>query len=93
MLEFYKNKNVFITGHTGFKGSWLCQILLYAGANITGFALEPSSPSLYTIINTGNDFHSIINDIRDRESLVKAVQDANGHATPYMGLLKKTVQI
>ena len=38
-LEFFKNKRVFITGHTGFKGTWLCKILEMAGAEVTGYAL------------------------------------------------------
>ena len=47
-LQFYKNKRVLITGHTGFKGSWLCQILIGVGASVTGYSLEPpTSPSLF----------------------------------------------
>jgi len=77
MLDFYKNKKIFITGHTGFKGTWLCRILLQAGANITGYALEPpTTPSLFTQSNTAKDMHSIIGDIRDRDNLVKAASDA-----------------
>ena len=46
-LHFYAGKTVLVTGHTGFKGSWLCQILLKAGASVTGYALgPPTSPSL-----------------------------------------------
>jgi CDP-glucose 4,6-dehydratase len=53
MPDFYKNKKVFITGHTGFKGSWLCHILLYVGADITGYALEPpTTPSLFEQTST-----------------------------------------
>ncbi len=49
-LSFYKNKAVLVTGHTGFKGSWLCKILINAGADVTGYALEPpTKPSLYKI--------------------------------------------
>ena len=45
MLEFYKNKKVFITGHTGFKGAWLTRILLLAGADVAGYALKaPTNP-------------------------------------------------
>lgn len=48
ILEFYKGKKVFITGHTGFKGSWLSYILLRAGAEVIGFSLcPPTSPSLF----------------------------------------------
>ena len=53
MLEFFKDKQVFITGHTGFKGSWMCKILANAGASVTGFSLEPAKDSLYTIANIG----------------------------------------
>jgi CDP-glucose 4,6-dehydratase len=76
-LGFYKNKKVFITGHTGFKGTWLCRILLHAGAEITGFALEPPTvPSLFVQTKTGKAIHSITGDVRDREALIKAVQEA-----------------
>ena len=48
LLEFYKGKKVFVTGHTGFKGSWLCKILKKAGAIVTGYSLEaPTNPSLF----------------------------------------------
>lgn len=40
-LSFYKGKKVLVTGHTGFKGSWLCKILIHSGAEVTGYALEP----------------------------------------------------
>ena len=42
MLDFYCGKRVFVTGHTGFKGAWLCRILVNAGAVVTGYALEPA---------------------------------------------------
>ena len=52
MLDFYKGKKVFITGHTGFKGSWLCKLLANAGADVTGYSLNPpTSPSLFEIAN------------------------------------------
>lgn len=76
-LKFYKNKKVFITGHTGFKGSWLCKILLNAGANITGYALKaPTSPSLFELAGIESKLNSIIGDIRDYNSLKKAFDDA-----------------
>lgn len=47
-LSLYKDKKVFVTGHTGFKGSWLCKILANAGADVTGYSLNPSTtPSLF----------------------------------------------
>jgi len=76
MLDFYKNKKVFLTGHTGFKGTWLCRILLQAGAEVTGYALEPPTiPSLFDQTDTKKNITSVIGDIRDRDNLIKAVTD------------------
>lgn len=70
MLEFYKDKVVFITGHTGFKGSWLCQILVRAGAKITGYALPPQGdPSLFGLAGLEGKINSVIGDIRDFDTL------------------------
>ena len=63
--EFWKNKRVFITGHTGFKGAWLCYLLIYMGAEVTGYALEPNNQSLYNIINLNEKMNSVFGDIRD----------------------------
>ena len=72
-LSFYKGKNVFITGHTGFKGSWLCKILTLCGANVTGFSLAPpTNPSLFEIADISKGITSVIGDIRDYESLKSA---------------------
>lgn len=72
MLDFYNQKRVFITGHTGFKGSWLTKILIMAGAKVTGFSLIPNTnPSLFNIINIEDNINSIIGDIRDLEHLKK----------------------
>lgn len=69
-FEFYKGKRVLITGHTGFKGSWLCKILTLAGAEVTGYSLEPpTNPSLFEITNISDEIKSIIGDIRDYEHL------------------------
>lgn len=76
-LSYYKGKKVFITGHTGFKGSWLCKILTNAGAEVTGFSLTPpTNPSLYEIAGIEKDIHSIIGDIRNLEHLKKAFNEA-----------------
>lgn len=75
-LTFYKDKKVFVTGHTGFKGSWLCKILANVGAVVTGYSLEPpTDPSLFVIADIENDITSVIGDIRDYQSL-KAAFDA-----------------
>ena len=58
-INFYQGKKVFITGHTGFKGSWLCKILSNAGAVVTGYSLEPSTnPSLYDVAEIDKDVNS-----------------------------------
>jgi CDP-glucose 4,6-dehydratase len=75
-ISFYKNKKVFITGHTGFKGTWLCHILIQAGADITGCSLEPpTEPALFTQTELKNNINSIIADIRDRDKLIKTVKE------------------
>lgn len=72
-LDFYKGKKVLVTGHTGFKGSWLCKILSLAGAEVTGYSLEPpTNPSLYQISSIENNINSIIGDIRSLSDLSKA---------------------
>ena len=76
MLDFYKGKKVFVTGHTGFKGSWLCKILANAGAEVTGYSLEPpTNPNLFEIANIKNDINSVIGDIRNFDSLKKAFDE------------------
>lgn len=76
-LEFYKGKNVLITGHTGFKGSWLCKILIHAGANVTGYSLEPpTSKNLFEIAKIEEKIHHNIGDIRDLENLKKVFKEA-----------------
>ena len=77
MLDFYKGKKVFITGHTGFKGSWLCRMLIIAGAEVTGYALEPSThPSLFGLSEIDNCMNSIIGDIRDLANLQKVFRES-----------------
>lgn len=69
-LDWFKNKKILITGHTGFKGSWLSMILSEAGAEITGYALKPpTSPSLFQITEIDKKINSIEGDIRDLERL------------------------
>lgn len=76
-LSFYKGKKVFVTGHTGFKGSWLCKMLSNAGAKVTGYSLNPpTSPSLYEIVGIENDIHSVIGDIREYKKLSEVFQKA-----------------
>jgi CDP-glucose 4,6-dehydratase len=74
---FWKNKSVLLTGHTGFKGSWLSLWLSSMGANLTGFSLPPSTqPNLFNILNIEDSFQSIIGDIRHFDLLQKTVDKA-----------------
>lgn len=76
-LSFYKGKRVFVTGHTGFKGSWLCQMLVSAGAEVTGYSLTPpTEPSLFRLAGLENRMKSIIGDVRDFDYLKAAFIDA-----------------
>jgi CDP-glucose 4,6-dehydratase len=75
MDEFWRQRNVFLTGHTGFKGAWLCLWLRELGANVTGYALAPqTSPNLFALL--GQETRSIIGDVRDVGRLRAAMQDA-----------------
>lgn len=83
-MDFYKGKRVLITGHTGFKGSWLCQMLINAGAEVTGYALNPpTNPSLFEIANISERMNSVIGDIRDlsklKDTFIKAQPDIVFH--------------
>ncbi len=74
-LSFYKNKKVLVTGHTGFKGTWLSKILINAGANVFGYSLEaPTNPSLFELSKIEGQMASIIGDVRDYKHL-KSVFD------------------
>lgn len=76
-LSFYRGKRVFVTGHTGFKGAWLCRMLALAGAEVTGFSLNPpTEPSLFEIAGIARDVHSVIGDIRDYAALKAAFDEA-----------------
>ena len=65
-LSFYTNKKILITGHTGFKGSWMCQLLHMAGADVTGDALQaPTDPNLFALCGLADNIHSVTGDVRD----------------------------
>jgi CDP-glucose 4,6-dehydratase len=76
MLDFFKNKSVFITGHTGFKGAWLSRILQRAGACVTGYALEPERGAVYDAIVDTSMIVSHISDVRDFRTLEAAFDAA-----------------
>lgn len=76
-LDFYRGKRVFVTGHTGFKGSWLCRILIDLGAEVTGYALQaPTQPNLFDLAALEKRMFSVTGDIRDREKLLLAFRTA-----------------
>lgn len=70
MDSFYKKKKVLVTGHTGFKGTWMCAVLSKLGADVTGYALKPpTSPSLFGLTGMEGRLQSIQGDIRDIDHL------------------------
>ena len=75
--EFWKDKRVFLTGHTGFKGSWTSIWLNQLGCEVTGFALDPpTDPSLFTLCNISEMVNSVIGDVRDQDILKNAIFEA-----------------
>ena len=75
-LDFYKNKKVLITGHTGFKGTWLSKILINAGAIVCGYSLEaPTDPNLFSLSKIESQMTSVIGDIRDYDKLKKVFDE------------------
>lgn len=75
---FWKGKKVFVTGHTGFKGGWLALWLKHLGADVTGYALEPSTvPSICVAAGVESEIRSVIGDVRDGEALAKAITEAS----------------
>lgn len=83
--NFWKNKNVFITGHTGFKGTWLCLYLAALGVKITGYSLKPpTTPNLFDLCGLEEDMTSIIGDICDQAQLTAAVCKAQPEIVIHM---------
>ena len=76
-MDFYRGKSVFVTGHTGFKGTWLCRMLVNAGAIVTGYSLEPpTEPNLFSMAGLEDRMTSVIGDIRDITYLKQSFEKA-----------------
>lgn len=83
--SFYCGRKVFVTGHTGFKGSWLCLWLYQLGARVTGYALDPpTDPNLFNLCGIGNLVHSVIADVRDGNSLKERMVEAEPEIVIHM---------
>lgn len=77
LAEAYRGKRVFLTGHTGFKGSWLCEWLLSLGADVTGYSLPPpTDPALFVQLGLAPRLEHIEGDVRDGKKLSRAVAEA-----------------
>lgn len=83
--DFYHGKKVLVTGHTGFKGAWMCEILLNLGTEVYGYALKaPTDPSLFEIIGLKNRIHSYEGDVRDLECLRSVFEEVQPDVVIHM---------
>jgi CDP-glucose 4,6-dehydratase len=83
--EFWRDKRVFLTGHTGFKGSWLSLWLHHLNAKVTGFALPPpTQPALFEKARVAETMHSVIGDIRDLDALKRALRESGADIVIHM---------
>ncbi|SEI97568.1 CDP-glucose 4,6-dehydratase [Lachnospiraceae bacterium A10] len=84
-LSFYEGKRVLITGHTGFKGSWMCQLLTSVGAEVIGYALDaPTNPSLFKLLNLDKRMYSVIGDVRNLEHLMQVFEETKPEIVIHM---------
>lgn len=75
MINFYRGKKVMVTGHTGFKGSWMCQVLSLIGAEVIGYSMDvPTSPALFNICGMKGRISSIKGDVRDLAHLKEVIE-------------------
>ena len=84
-ISFYKDKKVLVTGHTGFKGTWMCQLLVIAGAEVTGYALKPpTEPSLFDMCGIEENINSIEGDVRDLNHMMKVFSETQPEIVIHM---------
>ena len=84
-ISFYQGKKVLVTGHTGFKGTWLCVLLHYLGADVYGYSLEPpTKPSLFELSKVKSLIYSEIGDVRDLEHLQSFFQQVQPEIVIHM---------
>lgn len=84
-LEFYKGKKVLLTGHTGFKGSWMSRVLVNAGAILTGYSLNPpTTPNLFSMADVESRMTSVIGDIRDLDHLKQVFEQSQPEIVIHM---------
>lgn len=85
MRDFYDKKRVLLTGCTGFKGSWMCEMLLQMGAEVTGYALDaPTTPSLYSILELKKRMNYVHGDIRDLDKLHRVFTESRPEIVIHM---------
>ncbi|MDD6632985.1 MAG: CDP-glucose 4,6-dehydratase [Lachnobacterium sp.] len=85
IADFYKCRKILITGHTGFKGTWMCKLLTMMGADVTGYALKPpTNPSLFDMCNVASNMNSVEGDIRDLEHLKKVFKEVQPEIVIHM---------
>lgn len=82
-LNFFKNKRVLVTGHTGFKGSWLCEILIMAGAELTGYALEDKN-GIFSVCGLTEQMNSTVGDVRDMQRMLAVFQEVEPEIVIHM---------
>ena len=84
-FNFFRGKRVFVTGHTGFKGSWLCQVLVNAGAEVTGYSLPaPTEPNLFALTGLESRMKFITGDIRDLSKLGEVYDRSNSEVVLHL---------